>query len=92
MTGSRFGGNLRAEGDVTGPLLRPEVSLRLALAGVEGAGFRLEGLKGDFVLAFLDLLYPSFPGLRLQGRGVGRQFVVGGKNLFPGGEFTWEAA
>ncbi|HYR02292.1 MAG TPA: hypothetical protein VES58_03035, partial [Syntrophobacteria bacterium] len=29
MTGSRFGGNLRAEGDVTGPLLRPEVSLRL---------------------------------------------------------------
>ena len=92
MTGSRFGGNLRAEGDVTGPLLRPQVSLRLALAGVEGAGFRLEGLKGDFVLAFLDLLYPSFPGLRLQGRGVGRQFVVGGKNLFPGGEFTWEAA
>ena len=92
LTGSSFGGTLRAEGDVTGPLLRPEVSLRLALAGVDGAGFRLEGLEGDFVLAFLDLLYPSFPGLRLEGRGVGRQFVVRGKNLFPGGEFTWEAA
>jgi len=92
LTGSRFGGNLRTEGEVAGPLLRPEVSLRLALAGVEGPGFRLESLEGDFVLAFLDLVYSSLPGLRLEGRGVGRQLAVRGENLFPGEAFTWEAA
>jgi translocation and assembly module TamB len=92
LAGSRFGGVLRTEGEVAGPLLRPEVTLKLALAGVDWGQFRLDSLEGDFVLTFLDLVYPSFPGVRLEGRGVGRQLAVGGKNLFPGGGFTWEAA
>jgi translocation and assembly module TamB len=92
LTGSRFGGVLRTEGEVAGPLLRPEVTLKLALTGVDGAGFRLESLEGDFAVAFLDPLYLSFPGLRLEGRGVGRRLAVHGENLFAGGEFTWEAA
>jgi translocation and assembly module TamB len=91
LMGSRVGGVLRTQGEVAGPLLRPEMTLKIALSGVEGAGFRLESLEGDFVLAFLDLVYPSFPGVRLEGRGVGRQLAVRGENLFSGGEFTWEA-
>jgi len=92
MTGSRFGGNLRAEGDVTGPLLRPQVSLRLASCWCGGAGFRLEGLEGDFILAFLDLLYPSFPGLRLQEGAWGGNLSSAARTCSPAGEFTWEAA
>jgi translocation and assembly module TamB len=90
LTGSRLGGALRTEGKVAGPLRRPEMTLKIALSGVEGAGCRLESLEGDFVVAFLDLLYPSFPGVRLEGRGLGRRLAIRGDNLFPGGEFTWE--